>query len=186
MFEIEAVLETFERFLDAPALVIELAEAVGWKAFVVEQIGHQHAMLAIGQDVTNQAHALRLARALVLQRILLVRRTQHDEALDGARAHELAHAGVAAVVSVDAHAKFDGALVQYGDQPTGGIAAIKQQQVIGGNAVEVFDQKLAFATLVDTVQGGGQRSQRRCRARSGLVTRLRFDSMSLPPHLPRR
>ena len=34
VFEIEAMLETFERFLDAPALVIELAE--GSMSFCVE------------------------------------------------------------------------------------------------------------------------------------------------------
>lgn len=73
-FEIEAVFEPFECFLDAPAIVVELAEAVGWKELGVEQIGHQHALLAIGQDVTDQANALRLARAFVVQRILFVRR----------------------------------------------------------------------------------------------------------------
>lgn len=46
-------------------------------------------------------------------------------------------------IRVDAHAEFDGALVQYGDQPAGGIAAVEQQQVIGGKAVEMLDQKLA-------------------------------------------
>ena len=112
VFEIEAVLGTFERFFDATALVIERAEAVGWKVFIVEQIGHQHAVLAIGQDVTSQAQALRLAPALSVQRILFGGRTQHDGALDGASAHELAHAGEDAVVSVDARAEFDGVLIQ--------------------------------------------------------------------------
>ena len=51
-------------------------------------------------------------------------------------------------------------MVQYGDQPASGIAAVKQQQIIGGKAVEVLDQKLAFAAFMDAVQGGGEHQVR--------------------------
>lgn len=134
--------------------MVELGEAVGWIKLVVEQLGHQLALLAIGRDVAHQAHALRFARALVVERIPLVRRGQHDDLLKRIRAHERAHAGEAAGI-VDAHAELDGAVVQHGDQPAARIAAV-EQQVVRGQPVHVFEQELALATFVDVVQGGGE------------------------------
>lgn len=94
-------------------------------------------------------------RALVVERVLLVRCAQHDDALDRVRAREVAHAGEAVGI-VDAHAEFDGAMIEHGHQPAAGVAAIEQQQIVWGEPVEMFEQELAFAALAAAVQGGGE------------------------------
>lgn len=53
----QAMLDAFERFLDAPALVVERTELRGRVRLGIEQIGHQDADLAIRGDVANQAHS---------------------------------------------------------------------------------------------------------------------------------
>jgi len=120
VFQIESVLEPFERLLDAPSLVVKLAEAVSWIEFLVEQVGHQHALLAVGRDVADQAHALWFAWAFVVERVLLVRCAQQDDPFDLVRAHEIAHAGEAVGI-VDAHAELDGAVIEHSDQPAARI-----------------------------------------------------------------
>ncbi len=159
VLQIEPVLESLERLLDAPALVVKLGEAVGREELLVEQVGHQNTLLAAGRDIANQAHALRFARAFIVMSVALVRRGQHDHPLKRARAHERAHAGEAAGI-VDAHAELDGAVVEHGDQPAAGVAAVEQQQVVRRQPVQVFKQELAFATFVDVVQGGREHQVR--------------------------
>lgn len=134
--------------------MVELAKAVCRIKLVVQQVGHQHAPFAARRDVAHQAHALRFARTLVVERVSLVRRGQHDDLIRRVRAHERPHAGEAAGI-VDAHAEFDGAVVEHGDQPAAGLATV-QQQVVRGKPVQVFEQELAFTAFVDVVQGGGE------------------------------
>jgi len=156
---VEPVLEPFEGLLDAPAFVVELAKAVGRIKLVVQQVGHQHALFAARRDVAQQAHALSFARTLVVERVALVRRGEHDDLIRRLRAHERPHAGEAAGI-VDPHAEFDGAVVEHGDQPVAGVATVEQQQVVRGKPVQVFEQELAFTAFVDVVQGGGEHQVR--------------------------
>ena len=158
VLEIETVLDSFERLLNAPALVVEFAETACREKLLVEQVGHQDALCAVGRDVTDQTHTLRRAWALVVERVLLVRRGQHDDPFARIRTQELAHAGEAGV-GVDAHAELDVTMVQHCHQPAAGIATIKQQ-IGGGEAVEMLDQELSFATFVDAVQGSGEHEVR--------------------------
>jgi hypothetical protein len=58
LLQIELVLEPLEGFIDAPTLVIKVADGADGadgKAGGIEQIAHQHAHFAIGRDMVNQA-----------------------------------------------------------------------------------------------------------------------------------
>ena len=151
VLKVEAMFQSFERFFDTPSLMVELAEAARRVELLVEQIGYQDALLSVRRDVADQAHALRLARALVVERVLFVRRAQHDDPFRLPRKHELAHAGEASVGLVNAHAKLDGTLVQHGDQPAAGIAAVEQQQVSRREPVEMLEKELPFAAFAGAV-----------------------------------
>ena len=56
--EFDAVFLALEGLLDAPALVVEIAEQGGREASAVE-VGGQHADLAVGRGLTDPAHARR-------------------------------------------------------------------------------------------------------------------------------
>jgi len=61
VFPIEAMLESFERLIYAPALVVKDAKATDWEMRHIKQIGHQDTCLTVGRDMANQAHRLWLA-----------------------------------------------------------------------------------------------------------------------------
>lgn len=104
------MLEAFERFLDTPALVLQLGEAICRVKFFVEQVGYQDALLNAGPDVTDQSHALGRARAFIVERVALVRRGQRDDLLERLRGRERTPAGEATGI-IDAHEELDGAEV---------------------------------------------------------------------------
>ena len=58
VLKIEPVLEPFESLLNFSPFMGEVAKAKGRKAYLVEQIGHQNAHVAIGGDVPDQTHGL--------------------------------------------------------------------------------------------------------------------------------
>jgi len=67
--EAQAMLDPLEGLLAPPAAVIERPELLGRIALGVEQIGHQHADVAAGGDVANQAHLVRNGLDLVDRRL---------------------------------------------------------------------------------------------------------------------
>jgi hypothetical protein len=47
-------------------------------------------------------------------------------------------------------------LVQHGHQPAARIASVEEQQIGAGEAMEMFEQHLPLATLMNAVQRGGK------------------------------
>jgi hypothetical protein len=60
--QVQAVLQTFERLLDTPALVLQLAEQGGREGLSV-QVGDQHPDLAVGCRLVHESHLGRAGRA---------------------------------------------------------------------------------------------------------------------------
>lgn len=144
VFEVEAMLETFESLLDTPALMVELGEGFGGKACGVEERSHQHAHLALRRDLADQAHARRGARTLVVGRVPRAGRRQGDDRLALPGTHEAAHRPETVVLDVATHAERDVAVDEQRHQPRARIAAIEQQQIARGQRIEVLDKHLAF------------------------------------------
>lgn len=101
-FNLQAVLEAFEGFFDAPALVVQLPKNLSRKRPCI-QVSEQHAHFAAGADPTHQSHARGLANELVITGIFNAGNVQGDQHLAGTAAQELAHC-LEAKVTVAAHA----------------------------------------------------------------------------------
>lgn len=67
----QSVLESFERFLDRPALVIERAERCSRITPAIEQRGHQHTHATARSDFADQAHGRRRTRQFIVAGIQL-------------------------------------------------------------------------------------------------------------------
>jgi len=105
---------------------------------------HQHAHLALRRDLADQAHTRRGARAFIVSRVTRAGRRQGDDRLALSGTHEAAHRPEAVVLDVAAHAERDVAVDEQRQQPRARIAAIEQEQIVGGQCVEVLDEHLAF------------------------------------------
>ncbi len=66
MLQIEPMFETVEGFLNAPALMVEVAELGGRATLLVEQLGHEDAHFAGRGDVAYQAHGFLCRQTLAL------------------------------------------------------------------------------------------------------------------------
>lgn len=77
----EAMLEPFEGFFDAPALVIKVSKLTGWKTPHVKQVCHQDTDLSVWRDVADQTYLLRYAGALEVQDVLAISCPQRDDLL---------------------------------------------------------------------------------------------------------
>jgi hypothetical protein len=167
-FNFQAVLEAFEGFFDAPALVVQLPKHLCRKRPCI-QVGEQHAHLAAGADTTHQAHVWGLANELVIPGIFSAGHVQGDHRLAGTAAQELAHR-LEAAVTVTAHAKVDALLLQQGDQPSGRIAppdcpgqAPAHHWLAGGadsqRASDARPSRVRRAGHADTAQGRADTGQ---------------------------
>ena len=144
VLEVESMLETLERLLDAPALMVKFGKGLEGETLGVAQRSHQHAHLALRRDLADQAHARRCARAFIAGCVAHTGCGQGDEHLGLAGTHEAAHHREAVVLDVAAHAERDVAMDEQGHQPRAWIPAIEQQQIVRGQPIEMLDQHLAF------------------------------------------
>jgi len=131
MLEGEPVLQALEGLLDAPALVVQIADDRGRETHGVEQVGHQDTDLAGRGDMPYQPNRGWLAIAFVIDGVVMIGGTQFDHLFVQAGAQEVAHAGEAAVAGLlDAHAERDAAFGQQCGQPAARIAVIEQEQIL--------------------------------------------------------
>ena len=144
-FQMQAVLEALEGFLDAPTLVVKVGEDLRREGAVVE-VGGEHAHETIGGDLADQAHARCCVRALEVGGIASAGTIEIDPLLLGATGHEAACGRPAAGV-VAAHREADATSVQEGDEPGGRVAAIENEHIIRSQAIQGFEQHLALADL---------------------------------------
>jgi hypothetical protein len=143
-FNFQAVLEAFEGFFDAAALVVQLPKNLNGK-HLRHQVGEQDTHLATGAD-TSQPHAWGLPKKRVILGILNAGHAQGNYRLAGTAAQKLAHHLETAVI-IAAHAKADTLLLQQGNQPSGRIASVKHQHIIGLQVLQVHKKHLTLARL---------------------------------------
>ena len=144
-FQVQPVLDAFEGFLDAPALVIEVAEDLGREVALVE-IGGQHAHEPAGGCLAHQTHAGSCVGAAEVGHVACAGAVEFDPLLLRAAGHESAGGEPPAGV-VTAHDEADAALDEQCDQPCGRGSAVEHQHIVGTQAVEGFEQHLALADL---------------------------------------
>lgn len=142
MFECHAVFETFKRLLETPSLMVEVAEGGRRMALHVEKIGDEHAHLAGWRDLPDQPNGLRGSRTLIVARVDAGWSREPGDGLITARAHKALYGSKAATVGT--HAERNVSLVEHGHQPAGWVAAVEQKQVVGLQAVQMFEEDLAF------------------------------------------
>ena len=112
VLEVEAMFDALERLLDAPALMVELAEGLGGKALGVEQRSHHHTHLALGRNLADQAHSRRTAGAFIVGCVARGRCGQAHDRFTLAGTHEAAHHRETAAFEVTANTERDLALDQ--------------------------------------------------------------------------
>ena len=146
VFEIEAMLDSFERLLDPPALMVEIGKGRRRIAFGVEQGRHEYAHLARRRHLANQTHRRRLARAFIIDGVAAIGRRQGHQRFVQARAHELGDGGEGRR-RIAAHAERNAAVQQGRDQPGARITAIEHQHVLSAQPVQTLEQHLPLADL---------------------------------------
>jgi hypothetical protein len=108
VLEIGAVLEPLQSLLDAPALVVQITERTSRKTHHIAQVGHQNSDLAIGLNVADQPHGLRLAGTLEVADIATLGAAQRDHLFQEPAAQEVPHVRKARVAGFfHSHAKRD-------------------------------------------------------------------------------
>ena len=144
--EAQAMLDPLEGLLDPPAAVIERPELLGRVAPGVEQVGHQHADVAAGGDVANQAHRARCGLDLIDRGLGRAWRRQGHHLLRGARAQEVRDAAPAP--GIGAQAKAQPPLRQRRHHRVADIAAVEHQQIAAGiELIQCLEQHLALRTV---------------------------------------
>ena len=123
--EVQAMLQALERFLDTPALVVQIAEG-GSGDLLGAEVGGQHPDGAARRDMANQPHRRGHASTAPVLRVACRGHVEPHRRLGSCAAHELAHRRPTAVV-VAAHDEADAALLQRLHQPGGRVAAVQQQ-----------------------------------------------------------
>ncbi len=122
-FQTQSVLDSFERFFDPPALVIERAERRSRIALAIEQRGHQHTHTTARRDIADRAHGRRRTRQFVPV-------CPVPPVSPLARLAAAGKGGDAAPVTcIDAHAELNAALGDRRDHRVADKAAIEQQQI---------------------------------------------------------
>ena len=144
-FKVNAMLDSPKRILHPPALMVERAEFSGRPAVGVEQIGREHTYTAVGRHNTDQANRDRSTFQFVVGCIRAIGWRQGDDRLRRAATQERCH-GLAAD-AVDAHAEPDGARLKCGHQPRGGVAAVKHEQIMFAQQLEMLEQHLPLAGI---------------------------------------
>jgi len=143
--QLNAMFDTLEGFLDAPALVVQRAKFGGGPLDGIEQIGRQHANEALASDRANQAHRHHTTFDHIIGRIQPVGRWQDNDGLINATAHKRLD-GIAAD-AIQAGAKSDLASLQRRHQPRARIAPIEYQQIIAPEHLQVLKQHLPLARI---------------------------------------
>ena len=146
VFEVQAMLNAFERLLDPPALMVEIGKGRRRIALGVEQGRHEYAHLARRRHLANQTHRRRLARAFIIDGVAAIGRRQGHHRFVQARAHELGDGGEGRR-RIAAHAERNAAVQQGRDQPGARITAIEHQHIVGAQPVQTLEQHLPLADL---------------------------------------
>jgi hypothetical protein len=132
--------------------VIERAEFIGGVRVGVEERGDEDANL-VAEDLANESNAARRDGDFVVERVLFAGGGQGDDLLPQAGSDELLDDFEVEVIH--AHAKMESSLQQGGEEPTGRVPAVEQQQVVVAKFVEVFEKHLPLAD-VGRIELGGQ------------------------------
>ena len=154
VFQAQSVLDALERFLDAPALVLEAAEDIAWEAELVVGAG-EHAYESDGGSLAPQTHAPRRVGASDAGPPGHAAAFKVDPMLLAAADYEEARRDPDFVI-VAAYDETNASHDEKRDQPSPGIAAVKHQHVVGTQTLQSLEQHLALAengTLHARVQG---------------------------------
>jgi hypothetical protein len=172
-FQSQSVLDAFEGFLHAPALMIERAELRRGIALGIEQRGHQDAHVSSGRPVTDQAHARRCAVDLIGGRIGGAGCCESHEGFAMAAAQELPNAVPSG--GIHTHAEVAPGLAQGRGHGVAWQAAIEHEQVVVRlHRVERLEQHLPFGTI-GQMQAGMQGQLRAGKEQSeGVVVRAQM------------
>ncbi len=149
----QTVLDPAESLLDSPSGVIERAELVSGVSVEVQERGHEDTHL-LAEHLANEAHLARRCGDFVVERILLARGGQSHDLLDEPGSAEGSDG--AEIEAVGAHAEVASSLLrQGGEEPVGWVTAIKHQEVVVAQFVEVLEEHLTL-TDVGRIQLGGE------------------------------
>lgn len=144
VLDIQSMLEALEGLLDAPATVVKIGECCRGIGPGIEQGGHEHAHLASRRQLADQAHSGRLAGALIIDGILMIRGRQRHHGFVLAGAHELGD-GRKSRRRITAHAERNASVEQGRHQPGPWITTIQHQQILAPQPVQALEQHLPFA-----------------------------------------
>lgn len=143
VLEIEAMLDPFVSLLDPPASVIQGGEGAGGIRRGIEQGSHQDADSAFWGEVANEANLGGRARAPVIDGIAPIGGRQSNDRFGLSRAHEVGHR-LERRTRLTAHAEIDAAREQDRDQPGCRIAAVKHQEILRVETIQLFKQDLSL------------------------------------------
>ena len=107
MFKVEALLQPFKGFLDAPALMIQIANQLGGEFGALPQVGHEHADRARGGDMAHETYLDRRGRTAIIADIGIIRGREGDDEFRTTRAQEGLDTSKPAGLLFDPHAEED-------------------------------------------------------------------------------
>ena len=88
MLKVETMLQPFKGFLDAPAVMVQIAKQLGGEFGALQQVGHEHTDRARGGDMANETYLDRSGRTAVIEDIGIIRRRKGDDEFRTTRAQE--------------------------------------------------------------------------------------------------
>jgi len=149
----QTVLDPAECLLrNSPAGVIERAELVSGVGVEIQERGHEDTHL-LAEHLANEAHLAGRCGDFLIERILFASGGQGHDLLGEAGAPEGSDG--AETEAVRAHAEVASSLRQGGEEPLGRVTAIKHQDVVLAQFVDVLEEHLAL-TDVGRIQLGGE------------------------------
>ena len=148
----QTVLDPAECLLNSPAGVIERAELVSGVGVEIQERGHEDTHL-LAEHLANEAHLAGRCGDFVIERILFAGGGQGHDLLGEAGSTEGSDG--AEIEAVRSHAEVASSLRQGGEEPVGWVTAIKHQDVVVAQFVEVLEEHLAL-TDVGRIQLGGE------------------------------
>lgn len=148
----QTVLDPAEGLLNSPSGVIECPELVSGVGVEVQERGHEDADL-LAEHLANEAYFAGRCGNFVVERILFARGGQGHDLLDEPGSAEGSDG--AEIEAVGTHAEVASSLRQGGEEPVGWVTAIKHQDVVVTQFVEVLEEHLTLAD-VGRIQLGGE------------------------------
>lgn len=155
LFDVEAVFEDFEGLLDVPAGVVETFEVCGGKGLRVEERGREDLDGAGGQDDADQAKGDGVVDQVHTGRLCLslsgLGELEGHDRFGLAGEQEALDTGPLSPVHPSQERQ--AALLQQGEQPDGGKAAIQDEEVVAGKVWEQLRQEGTLG-LVEAAEDG--------------------------------